>query len=267
MYSFSKIIAALVSCCILGIASAQSANSNRPEAPKRPQLPKGMTAIEPAALELLKTMTDKLAAAKSMQFEALVLSEFPSIDGIPVIYSTAAKVALQRPNKFDVVVLGDGPSSEVLFNGKQLFAYSPEKNLVAVTNAPCNIDEAAKFAYDKAGLFFPGDDLILSNPYAHLTQGLTDAFIVGKTKLVGGVETNIIVMAGRQLQGQIWIGAKDNLPYMASWIYLGDKSFPRTTLQYKNWRLNSSIPETRFDASRFSKALTIEFAQPDAPLN
>ncbi|QWD84802.1 DUF2092 domain-containing protein [Polynucleobacter asymbioticus] len=267
MYSFSKIVAALVSCCILGVASAQSANINRPEAGKRPQLPKGMTAIEPAALELLKAMTDKLAAAKSMQFEALVLSEFPSIDGLPVIYSTAAKVALQRPNKFDVVVWGDGPSSEVLFNGKQLFAYSPEKNLVAVTSAPSNIDEAAKFAYDKAGLFFPGDDLILSNPYAHLTQGLTDAFIVGKTKLVGGVETNVIVMAGRELQGQIWIGAKDNLPYMASWIYLGDKSLPRTTLQYKNWKLNSSIPGVRFDASRFSKALTIEFAQPDAPLN
>jgi hypothetical protein len=267
MHSLSKIVAALVSCCILSIASAQSAGGNRPEAPKRPQLPKGMTAIEPAALDLLKAMTDKLSAAKSMQFEALVLSEFPSIDGIPVIYSTAAKVALQRPNKFDVVVWGDGPSSEVLFNGKQLFAYSPEKNLVAVSNAPSNIDEAAKFAYDKAGLFFPGDDLILSNPYAHLTQGLTDAFIVGKTKLVGGVETNVIVMAGRQLQGQIWIGAKDNLPYMASWIYLGDKSLPRTTLQYKNWKLNSSIPETRFDAGRFSKALTIEFAQPDAPLN
>ena len=109
MHSLSKIIAVLVSCCILSIASAQSAGGNRPEAPKRPQLPKGMTAIEPAALDLLKAMTDKLSAAKSMQFEALVLSEFPSIDGIPVIYSTAAKGALQRPNKFDVVVWGDGP--------------------------------------------------------------------------------------------------------------------------------------------------------------
>ena len=266
MYSLSKFAAALISCFIFSVASAQSGANNRPEAPKRPQLPKGMTAIEPAALDLLKAMTNKLSAAKSMQFEALVQSEFPSIDGLPVIYSTAAKVALQRPNKFDVVVWGDGPSSEVLFNGKQLFAYSPEKNLVAVSNSPNTIDEAAKFAYEKAGLFFPGDDLILSNPYEHLTQGLTDAFVVGKTKLVGGVETNVIVMAGRQLQGQIWIGAKDNLPYMASWIYLGDKSLPRTTLQYKNWKLNGSIPDARFDASRFAKALVIEFAQPDAPL-
>ena len=63
--------------------------------------------------------------------------------------------------------------------------------------------------------FSPADDLILSNTYEHLTQGLTDVFVVGRTKLVGGVETNVIVMVGRQLQGQIWIGVKDSLPYMA----------------------------------------------------
>ena len=134
MQSLSKFIAALISCFVFSAASAQTGSGNRPEAPKRPQLPKGMAAIEPSALDLLKAMTDKLSLAKSMQFEALVQSEFPSIDGLPVIYSTAAKVALQRPNKFDVVVWGDGPSSEVLFNGKRLFAYSPEKNLVAVSD-------------------------------------------------------------------------------------------------------------------------------------
>jgi hypothetical protein len=266
MHSFSKIASAIIASCVVSIASAQSA-SNRPEAPKRPQLPVGMAAIEPAALDLVKAMTSKLGAAKSIQFNALVQSEFPSIDGLPVIYSTAARVAIQRPNQFDVSVWGDGPSSEILFNGKQLFAYSPQKNLVAVSNAPNTIDAAAKFAYEKAGLFFPGDDLILSDPYIHLTQGLTDAFIVGKTKLVGGVETNVIVLAGRELQGQLWIGVKDNLPYMVSWIYTGDKRLPRTTLQYKDWKINAPVPAARFDSGRFSKALVIEFAQPNAPLN
>jgi hypothetical protein len=266
MYLLSRTASALISCFIVSVAIAGPLENNRPEAPQRPQLPKGLVQIEPAALDLIKKMTDKLSSAKTIQFEALVQSEFPSIDGLPVIYSTLTKAALQRPNKFDVVVWGDGPSSEILFNGKQLFAYSPEKNLVAVSDCPDNIDEAAEFAYKKAGLFFPGDDLVLANPYEKITKGLTDAFIVGKTKLVGGVETNIIVLAGGNLQGQIWIGVKDNLPYMASWIYTGDKSLPRTTLQYKNWQINSSVPAIRFDANRFSKAITIDFAQPDAPL-
>lgn len=257
----------LLSLSLLGVALAQNNSSKRPESSPRPSLPKNMKAIEPEALNLLKQMTQTLSAAKTIQFEAVVQSEFPSIDSIPIIYTTTANVALKRPNKFDVVVKGDGPSSEILFNGKKLFAYSPEKNLLAVSESPENIDAAAQFAYDKAGIFFPGDDLVLSNPYEHLTAGLTDAFIAGKSKLIGGVETYSIVMAGRELQGQIWIGVKDHLPYMASWIYLVDKAHPRTTLVYKNWKIDTLISPERFNSNRFAKAVVTEFAKPNAPLN
>lgn len=228
-------------------------------------LPKGIPAVEPAAIELIRGMTNTLAAAKSLEFDAVVQAEFPSIDGIAVMYLTGAHMAMQRPNKFDVKITGNGPDHEVLYNGKQLFAYVPTNNVVAVADSPDTIDATAAFAYQKAGLYFPGDDLILSNPFEHVTRGMTDAFVVGKTKLVGGVETNIIVMAGNDMQGQIWIGVKDKLPYMASWVYLGDKSRPRTTLTYKNWKLNGQIPASTFDASRFSKALVTEFSHPVAP--
>lgn len=246
------------------ISLAQSAPKQETSAQTQLTLPKGMVAVEPAALELIRSMTQTLAAAKSLEFDSIVQAEFPSIDGIAVMYLTGAHIAMQRPNKFDVKVTGNGADHEILYNGKQLFAYMPENNVVAVANSPDTIDATAAFAYEKAGLYFPGDDLILSNPYEHVTRGITDAFIVGKTKLVGGVETNIVVMAGNEMQGQIWIGAKDNLPYMASWVYIADKTRPRTTLTYKNWKLNSQIPASSFDADRFSKALVTEFSHPTA---
>ena len=268
MRPFIRLLLILISSFgLLGGALAQTNTSKRPESSPRPSLPKNIKPIEQEALSLLKQMTQTLSSAKTIHFESVVQSEFPSIDGIPVMYTTAANIALQRPNKFDVVVKGDGPSNEILFNGKKLFAYSPEKNLVAVSDSPDSIDGAAQFAYEKAGVFFPGDDLVLSNPYEHLTAGLTDAFIAGKSKLIGGVETYSIVMAGRELQGQVWIGVKDHLPYMASWIYLGDKARPRTTLVYKNWKIDSLISPERFNSNRFSKAVVTEFALPNAPLN
>jgi outer membrane lipoprotein-sorting protein len=51
---------------------------------------------------------------------------------------------------------------------------------------------------------------------------------------------------------------------MASWVYMADKSRPRTTLTYKNWKLNGQIPASHFDANRFSKALVTEFSHPTA---
>lgn len=251
----------------LAAAASQSQPTIKPDTQKlvQPSLPKGMVSVEPAALELIRNMSKTLAAAKSLEFDSVVQAEFPSIDGIAVMYLTGAHIAMQRPNKFDVKVTGNGPDHEILYNGKQLFAFVPEKNTVAIIDSPDTIDATAAFAYEKAGMFFPGDDLILSDPFEHITRGITDAFVVGKTNLVGGVETNIVVMAGNDLQGQIWIGVKDNLPYMASWVYMGDKSRPRTTLTYKNWKLNTQISADSFDTSRFSKARVTEFSHPSAP--
>jgi len=261
MKSLTRFFLGLTLLSTFSFSAAQTFDSFGYDPSQRPQLPKGMPAIEPEALEIIKGMTSKVAAARSIQFQMLVQSQFPSIDGLPIIYSTAAKVAVDRPDKFDIEVWGDGAAVEVLFTGNQLFAYSPDKKMVAVTKAPNNIDDAAQFAYEKAGLFFPGDDLILSNPYAHLTNGLTDAFVVGKTKLVGDVQTNVVVVANKDLQGQVWIGADDSLPYMASWVYLGDKSRPRTTVTYKNWKLNAPIPKSRFDPAKFKQAVVSEFSQ------
>ncbi len=250
----------------LGVAYAQPAQVGASQTKQQSSLPIGMPAVEPAAMALLQTMSNTLGPAKTLQFDTIVQSDYPSIDGIQVVYTTAARVAMQRPNKFDVLVSGNGPSHEILYNGKKIFAHVPDRNIVAESDCPDTIDSAAAFAYEKAGLFFPGDDLILSNPFEHLTRGLTDAFVVGKTKLIGGVETNIVVLAGNNLQGQLWIGVKDNLPYMATWSYLGDKSRPRTTLTYKNWKLNAPIPASTFDASRFAQALVTEFSHPEAPI-
>ena len=246
------------------ISQAQTAQKQDTSAHAPLTLPKGMAAVEPAALELIRGMTKTLSAAKSLEFDSVVQAEFPSIDGIAVMYLTGAHIAIQRPNKFDVKITGNGADHEILYNGKKVYAFVPQHNVVAMADAPDNIDATAAFLYEKAGMFFPGDDLILSNPFEHLIRGVTDAFVVGKTKLVGGIETNIVVMASNDMQGQIWIGAKDNLPYMASWVYITDKSRPRTTLTYKNWKLNGQISASSFDASRFSKALVTEFAHPTA---
>jgi len=266
MKPVSSLLIAAIITTLAGTATAQTLSTQENAKSVNSILPSHIPRIEQAALDLVLAMSQKVANAKTIQFDSIVQSQFPSIDGIPVIYTTAAKLAMQRPNKFDVVVYGNGPEHELLFNGKQLFAYSPDINFVAIADTPGTIDQAAAFAYEKAGLFFPGDDLILEKPYEHITRDVVDAFLVGQTSLVGGVETNIVVLATPTVQGQVWIGVQDNLPYMATWAYLGDPSRPRTTLTYKNWRLNTPIAASTFDANRFAKATVTEFSHPQAPL-
>ena len=56
-------------------------------------------AIEPAALEILKAMSEKFASAKRISFVAHGAFDVPARDGQPLFYYTRSEVLLVRPNK------------------------------------------------------------------------------------------------------------------------------------------------------------------------
>ncbi len=228
--------------------------------------PKQIPAIEKGALDIIKQMSTTLASAKTLQFQARVQSDAPSIDGIPVIYTSNSDFAVQRPNKMAVITTGQGLPSELIYDGKSIVAITPNTEIVAFSKAPGNIDDMAEYIFKKAGLYFPGGMILLSDPYTSLTGDMRAAFIVEKTKLVGGVETDVIVLAGSGVEGQFWIGSKDKLPYMISMIYTKEPNRPRVTIQFSDWKVNASIESQRFNTAKIANAIKVDFAHHDAPL-
>ena len=129
----------------LGVCLAASGGAQQPaSAPsnvaakhtKQPVAPDYQPGLDQHALDVIKAACDRLAAAKSMAFTAIVSYESPSRIGPPLIYSTKSEVIMQRPDKLRVITLGDGPRSEFYYDGKTMTAFAPAENLVAVTDAP-----------------------------------------------------------------------------------------------------------------------------------
>lgn len=228
--------------------------------------PKQIPAIEKDALDIIKQMSTKLSSAKTLQFQARVQSDAPSIDGIPVIYTSISDFAIQRPNKMAVTTSGQGLSSELIYDGKSIVAITPNTEIVAFSKAPGNIDDMAQYIFKKAGLYFPGGMILLSDPYANLTGDMRAAFIVEKTKLVGGVETDVVVLAGSGIEGQFWIGSHDKLPYMISMIYTKEPNRPRVTIDFSHWKVNAKIDSERFNTAMITNAIKVDFAHQTAPM-
>jgi hypothetical protein len=261
MKSIHRTRAALVLTALLGLGAAQAQTTTALKTP-----PKQLPAIEQGALDIIKGMSTTLANAKTLQFQARVQSEAPSIDGIAVIYTSHTEFALQRPNKLAVSSSGQGQPSELIYDGKIVIGSTPLSDIVAVTEAPSTIDAMSEFMFDKAGIYFPGGMILLSDPYANLTGDLRAAFVVEKSKLVGGVETDVVVLAGSGVEGQFWIGSKDKLPYMMTMIYSKEPNRPRVTVEFKDWKLNASIEAKRFSTEKIARAIKADFARTDAPL-
>lgn len=137
--------------------------------------------IEPKALDLIREACNRLAAARSMSFTAVVTYESPSRLGPPLAYTPKSQVVVQRPDKLAVITSGDGPASEFYYDGKIMLAYAPGENLVAVAQAPPTIDATLKAAYDSAAIYFPFSDLIVTDPYKDVSDGLVLAFYIGQS--------------------------------------------------------------------------------------
>jgi len=219
--------------------------------------------LEPKAMDILKATCDRLAAARSMRFTAVVTYENPSRLGPPLAYTTSSEVTLQRPDKLKVITTGDGPASDFYYDGKTMTAFAPAENLLAVADAPPTIDAALKAAYDSAAIYFPFTDLIVADPYKEAADGLILAFYVGQSRIVGGVTTDMIAYANNDVFVQAWIGVEDKLPRMVRAIYRADRSRLRNQLEISNWQLDPSVPADAFTPANAGGAVRIAFARPD----
>jgi hypothetical protein len=261
---------------VLGVCLATSGYAQQsphaPQAAKSAKAPKQAAAptvepvLEPKAIEILKAASDRLAAAHSMSFTAVISYESPSRLGPPLVYTTTSEVTLQRPDKLRVITPGDGPASEFYYDGKTMMAFEPAANLVAVADAPPTIDAALKAAYDNAAIYFPFTDVIVADPYKDLADGLKHAFYIGQSRVVGGTTTDMVAIVNKWVFEQIWIGADDKLPRKARAVFLADPARLRHEIAFSQWQLDPTVPAEAFASASATSATRIAFTRPDLKL-
>jgi hypothetical protein len=244
----------------------QAPKASKPKPPAKKSEPVIEAVIEPKAVEILKAACSRLAAARAMKFTAVISYEAPSRFGPALVYTTKSDVTMQRPDKLKIVTPGDGPASEFFFNGKAIMAFAPKENLVAVADAPPTIDAALEFAFHSAEIFFPFSDLIVTDPYAGLADGMQLAFYIGQSNTVGGTTTDMLAYARDGVFVQIWIGAEDKLPRKMRAVYRKDPLQLRHDMELSNWQLDPTLAPDVFASQSAAAAKRIEFGHPSTML-
>jgi hypothetical protein len=256
----------LTTAALVMIAGLASAQAQQPAAPA-PAAPPDLglkVEIEPAAMALIKAMSDKLAAAKSMSFTAIAAYESPDRTGLPLSYATMSEVTLQRPDKLKVITPGDGPRTEFYYDGKTVQAYEPSAKLVAVAEAPSTTDAMLRAAFQRAAIYFPFTDLVVTDPMKAIVENLRIAFVVGKSTVVARVPTDIVVLVGKFAHVQLWLGSDDKLPRMVQAIFLEDPAHYRHTVRFSDWKLDPPLPADAFAFTPPAGTNRIPFAPPGA---
>jgi hypothetical protein len=221
------------------------------------------------ALDTLKLMSDTLAKAKTVRFEARSMVPVKTPDGMWINLYGTSEVVLQAPDKLFARTAGDFAPYDFYFDSKTITAYSPAKNLYAVKAAPATIDAMIEDAYRAEGRSFPYADILISRPYEVMTEGLTRARYIGQSVIrplaaTGEVDTDHLAFSNEGTEWQIWIGSKDHLPRLVCATYLDDVSEPSYTVEFGGWKLDEPVSTDTFIYNNSSNASKIEFKSPVA---
>jgi hypothetical protein len=263
---FASWVLVLASAVLVATPSAQS----KPAAKKKAKTaaaeatpaPEATPSLEPKALDVLKAASSKLAAARTLKFNAVHFYESSSRHGHPLAFTTKSEVTLQRPDKLRVIMSADGPASEFYYDGKKMMAYAPAENLVAIADAPGTLDATLEQAYNSAAIYVPFADWIVADPYKEMSDGMTLAYYIGQSKVIGGTTTDMVAYIDHGVFIQAWIGADDKLPRLLHATYLEDPERLRHTLVLSDWQLDPAVPADSFTSANAVSANPMPFAHP-----
>lgn len=243
---------------VLALISLLASGTALGEAQGAPPTPPPSPPMEQHALDLLKGMSDKLAAAKAFSFHTRDTIEAPGGSGQFLSFFADSKVAAMRPDKVSAEIRGDAPPFDFYFDGSKMTVYEPTAKLYATEDAPKTIDDMLPFAAKKAGIVLPFADMLYSNPYAVLTEGITSAFYAGSS-VIDGAQCEHLAFAGKGIEWQIWIDAKTSLPCLLMGAMTDVRGAPRFMVEFSHWDLHAPVKHEHFTLAKPADADLMDF--------
>jgi hypothetical protein len=257
--SISRVVAGAALCAMAASVAAD------PAVPSAAPAASIQLVKDPRALSALKAMSDRLASVKSftVRAENTVPMLGPNLQWISLVGT--ARVALERPSGLFIARGGDQPPLEIYYDGKVLLLHEPTEKLYAEVPAPATVDATLAEVFGPALAGFPYLAVLMSNPYAAMTQELGGALYVGHSTL-DGVKTEHLALRSPGVDWEIWIGAEDRLPRLVQAKYVDLGKAPTITTRFHDWNLSPQIPATTFRLEKAATARQIEYVRPEPPL-
>ena len=142
------------------------------------------------AKKLLKAMSDYLAAQKAISFGYDANLQVVTNADQKLGLASSGTVTLSRPDKVRTTRSGGFVDVETVFDGKTLTLLGKNVNKYTQVELPGTVDHLVDELKDKYGLPLPAADLLMTNSYDELMQGVYDSKDLG-SGVVNGAECEL----------------------------------------------------------------------------
>lgn len=216
------------------------------------------TAKDPSAMAHLKRMCDRLQAARTFTVRGQVSLELPVTGGTLATFFNDYEVAVRRPDGLSAHRFGDLPDFRFAYDGKSMTVLVPGEGKWGSMSAPATLDAMLPAAGEYGGLNMPFDELLVANPYAAITAGVTEVVGAGQATL-RGKKVEHLVLSSPELHVEYWIDPGTALPARSLVVYVDHPLRPHFMVEYAEWKLDAELPAATFTLSRPQGAAEVSF--------
>jgi len=213
-----------------------------------------VSANEADAKRLLKEMSDYLSAQQAISFGFDATLEVITEDGQKLSIANSGSVVLNRPDKIVATRHGGFANVVMSFDGKTLTLLGKDQNRYVQAEIAGDVDNLVDVLQDKYNRPLPAADLLVTNSYEALMDGVTDVQDLG-SGVIDGVECNYLAFRKKEVDLQIWI-APGAAPYPCRYVITSKqvKGSPEYSIQPRDWKTGDAVATTDFSFNNASKA-------------
>ena len=215
-------------------------------------------ADEEDAKRLVKTMSDYMAAQKSISLEYDAILEIVTKDHQKLGMASSGTVTMKRPDKLRATRTGGFADVEMLFDGTMLTLFGKNANLYAQVEIPGTIDHLIDELRVKYHKTLPAADLLMTNVYDQLMPAVIDIKDLG-SGVIGGVECDHLAFRTKVVDWEIWIAHGDR-PYPCRYVITSKliADGPQYSILVREWKTGDAVAADDFKFKNSTKAKKID---------
>jgi hypothetical protein len=213
------------------------------------------------ARRIVKSMSDYLASQPNLsaEFDADLDIVTPSLEKIQ--FSASGSLLLQRPNKVRLIRKGGYSEVELMSDGKTMTIIDLSDSSYAQAASPGSVDAVIDTLRNDYGMDMPGADLLLTNSYRELMDGVIEAKHIG-VGVIDGVVCDHVAFRNADTDWQLWVRSGDR-PLPCQYV-ISSKTIaaaPDYRVRFRNWTSGQTPMPTAFNFTPSKGAKMVDFGQ------
>jgi len=196
--------------------------------------------------KILKVMSDYVGAQKliSATFDSDIEVITPDLQKIQ--FTSTGQVQLSRPDKIRMRRTGGYTDVELVYDGKTLTLSGNNTKAYVQQEMSGSTDQIIDQVRDNLATSMPGTDLLLTNSFDELMQGVIDGRHIGQG-VIDGVECEHLAFRNADTDWQIWVETGTR-PIPRKYVITSKAvaGAPQYTLRIKDWKTDAAVGADAF---------------------